>query len=85
METHMKTTVELPDELLIAAKKRAAETGTTLKEIFERSLRRELSSSHGRKRPGRSAIRFLTVRGRGPEGLDLTSRAAMWDWIQRNR
>jgi hypothetical protein len=84
MESHMKTTIELPDELLIAAKKRAAETGTTLKEIFERSLRRELTGGATEK-PRRRKIRFVTAEGGGPEGLDLSSRVAMWEWIGRNR
>lgn len=35
----MKTTVELPDELLIEAKKRAAELRVPLKSIIEESLR----------------------------------------------
>ena len=39
----MRTTIDLPDELLVAAKKRAAESRTTLREIFEQGLRRELS------------------------------------------
>ena len=38
--SHMKTTIDLPDELLIRAKKHAAEARTTLREIFERGLRR---------------------------------------------
>jgi len=46
----MKTTVELPDELVIAAKKRAAE-GTPLNGEGERSL---LAFSHSR--PNASAV-----------------------------
>ena len=42
MGTHMKTTVDLPDALVIAAKKRAAEERTTLRKILESGLRREL-------------------------------------------
>ncbi|HEX9781795.1 MAG TPA: hypothetical protein VGA56_03570 [Opitutaceae bacterium] len=38
----MKTTLDLPDDLLIAAKKVAAERRTTLKEMVTRSLRREI-------------------------------------------
>ncbi|HXG31999.1 MAG TPA: hypothetical protein VNJ11_01430 [Bryobacteraceae bacterium] len=34
----MKTTVDLPDELLIAAKKRAAEERLTLRELLARGL-----------------------------------------------
>ena len=38
----MKTTLDLPDDLLIAAKKLAAERRTTLKDMVTRSLRREI-------------------------------------------
>jgi len=40
----MKTTVELPDDLLIAAKKRAAELRVPLRSIIEESLRSGLRS-----------------------------------------
>jgi hypothetical protein len=40
----MKTTVELPDQLLIEAKKRAAELRVPLKSIIEESLRSGLRS-----------------------------------------
>ena len=42
MVTHMKTTIELPDELLISAKQKAASQRTTLKCLIERALRREI-------------------------------------------
>lgn len=42
----MKTTLELPDDLLIQAKQVAAQRRTTLKEIVTRSLRRELSQAN---------------------------------------
>ncbi len=38
----MKTTLELPDDLLIAAKQAAIRRRTTLKELIMRSLRREI-------------------------------------------
>ncbi|MDF1659162.1 MAG: hypothetical protein P1U58_16210 [Verrucomicrobiales bacterium] len=38
----MKTTLELPDDLLIKAKQVAAQRRTTLKEMVTHSLRREL-------------------------------------------
>jgi hypothetical protein len=38
----MRTTVDLPDELIRAAKARAAERGETLKELFTRLLAREV-------------------------------------------
>ncbi|MGE5346314.1 MAG: hypothetical protein ACM3JH_10190 [Acidithiobacillales bacterium] len=78
----MKTTVELPDELLIAAKKRAAETRTSLKEILSRGLRRELAQPA--QRPSRSRrVRWVTVAGGLPPGLDMSDREAMYRFIRR--
>ena len=44
----MKTTVELPEGLLLEAKRKALETRTTLREIMERALRRELRQTGSR-------------------------------------
>ena len=41
----VKTTIEIPDDLLIEAKKRAAEERTTLRKLFARGLRRELGAT----------------------------------------
>src|SRR2546429_8077965 len=47
----MKTTIELPDELLVAAKQRAAELRCTLNTLVERGLRKELQQPRsGRRR-----------------------------------
>ena len=80
----MKTTIDLPDELLVQAKKRAAESRTTLREIFERGLRRELNgpAGSGRRAP---RIRWVTARGGLPEGLEVRDRARMHEWIRRER
>ena len=86
MVSCMKTTVELPDALFVAAKKRAAEERTTLRTILARALRHELI---GRRRPsGRPKlrpIRWVTVSGGLPDGLDVSDRAAMHEWLRRNR
>ena len=82
---HMKTTIDLPDELVVAAKKRAADQRTTLRAIFERGLRRELRTSTPRPGARAGRIRWLTVRGGVPEGLDLTDRTAMHDRLRKTR
>jgi hypothetical protein len=81
----MKTTVELPDDLLLAAKRRALESRTTLRHILERALRRELRQAGGRptRRPRR--IRWVTSAGGLPPGLEVSDRSQMWDWIQGER
>jgi len=83
----MKTTIDLPDELLIAAKKRAAESRLTLREIFERGLRRELRQPRGGRRAGRRprVIRWVTVAGGLPPGLDVANREKMHAWLSGQR
>ena len=39
----MRTTIDLPDNLMKKAKKKAIEEGITLKELFTRTLEKELS------------------------------------------
>jgi hypothetical protein len=85
MVSHMKTTIELPDDLLIAAKKRAAESRSTLREIFERGLRRELAGKRLVRRGRVPAIRWVTARGGLPPGVDVSDRVALHDWIRRQR
>lgn len=45
----MKTTIELPDDLLIEAKAAAVRRRTTLKAIIEHALRRELRQDQPRQ------------------------------------
>ena len=86
MGFHMKTTVEIPDALFIAAKKRAAEERTTLRQILERSLRRELGRRmRQRTTPARHPIRWVTVDGGLPEGLNVADRAAMHEWLRSDQ
>ncbi len=48
----MRTTIDLPDKLMKEAKKKAIEEGITLKELFTRTLEKELSgSATGQKAP----------------------------------
>ena len=79
--SHMKTTVDLPDDLVIAAKKKAAEERLTLKVLIERGLRGQLAA---RTRPSHHApIRWVTVDGRLPADLPLEDREAMRAWLAR--
>jgi len=41
----MRTTIDIPDQLMKAAKKQAIEDGITLKEFFTRTLEKELSTN----------------------------------------
>ncbi len=71
MVTHMKTTVELPDELLRAAQSIARAEGTTLKSLLEEGLRAVLERHRG---GGQFALPDASVDGRGllPEFADAS-------------
>lgn len=81
----MKTTIELPDDLMVAAKKQAAEARSTLRELVERGLRRELRGDRRAPPRSRRAIRWVTVEGGLPPDVDLADRSAMSDWLRRGR
>jgi hypothetical protein len=80
----MKTTVDLPEDLLRDWKKKAAEEGTTLKEMWESLLS---SALHPTRPPRRSKrkIRWVTAAGGLPPGLDISSRERMWEWFRTHR
>jgi hypothetical protein len=83
----MKATVELPDDLVVAAKKKAAELRRPLRELVERGLRAELRReppARGNRRTGRAAIRWVTAPGGLPRGVDVADRAAMHDALRRD-
>jgi hypothetical protein len=82
----MKTTVELPDELLIAAKKRAADLRRPLRVLIERGLRHELEAPNGPQKPkARRKPKWVTVDGGLPKGLDVSDRSSMHAWIAGGR
>jgi hypothetical protein len=47
----MRTTIELPSDLMQAAKVRAAQRGESLKDLFTRAIAHEVGGT-GRSRPG---------------------------------
>ena len=82
----MKTTFDIPEELLVRAKKRAAELRRPLRTLVTEGLREQLAAP--RKPPrGRAStrrrIRWVTAAGGLPPGLDLTNREQMYDWLRR--
>jgi hypothetical protein len=80
----MKTTVEIPDELLREWKKRAAEQGTTLKEMWVLLLRDSLHPP-GKRSASKRKIRWVTGKGGLPPGLDVSNRERMYDWLRGQR
>lgn len=64
----MKTTLELPDDLLIEAKSVAARRRTTLKELITKSLRREIGMDQPDSLAPESAFEV------GPLGLPVLKK-----------
>lgn len=79
----MKTTLDLPDELLIEAKKKAAEQRRPLRALFEEGLRMVLNKQVARK-PRKKVVRLVTVKGGLAPDLDLSDRDAMMKWIEKH-
>ena len=81
----MKTTIDIPEELLVRAKKRAAELRCPLRVLVTEGLRGQLAAprQHGGARTSaRNRIRWITAAGGLPPGLDLTDREQMHDWLR---
>jgi hypothetical protein len=76
MASHMKTTVHIPDALLEEAKAIASREGSTLRELIEAGLRREVTE---RRRRRRFELRDASFTGRG---LQPEFRDAGWDHIR---
>jgi hypothetical protein len=76
MVTHMKTTIEIADSLLVAAKRLAARRGTTLRAVIEDGLRRLLREQ---QKHGRFRLRRATFRG---EGLNPQVREGGWERVR---
>ncbi len=77
----MKTTLDLPDELLIEAKKRAAELRRPLRALVEDGLRMVLRKPERATR--KKDVRLITVKGGLPRELDLSNREAMYEWFEK--
>jgi len=78
----MRTTIELNDELLRRAKRRAADEGTTLREVIERALRAHLEPRRSR---GRYKLHWRTEKGRLQPGVRLDDRDSLFDIMDGRR
>ncbi|MFM7520344.1 MAG: hypothetical protein ACKO9B_07730 [Planctomycetota bacterium] len=84
--SRMKTSIEIPDELFTAAKKRAAELRQPLRTLIEWSLRAELArGSTGGSRPTPVRLTWVTVEGGLPAGIDPADRPTMHERLARRR
>lgn len=83
MGSHMKTTVEIADDLLQKAKHLASKERTTLRTLIEEGLRLVLGKRRGR---GRFQLRKASVGGKGLQpGIADGDWAALRDSIYGGR
>lgn len=75
----MKTTLNLPDDLLAAVRSRAAERGTTMTAVVESALRDALTEPSDE--PFR--LELPTTRGRRQPAIDVDSNAAIDEYLDR--
>ena len=75
----MRTTINLPDKLMLQAKKAAVESNTTLTEIIANALREALAR-RSRKSSNKKRTRLITYGSGGTfPGIDLDNSAALLD------
>jgi hypothetical protein len=82
MVNSMKTTLNLDEELLAHAKRRAAERGTTLTHVIEEALRSLLLAPAS---PQHFRLRLPTVRGDRPPPVDPADRDALYELMDRGQ
>lgn len=76
----MRTTVELPDELLRELKSLAARRGRSMKEIVLDAIAREVSRARGAARRGHS-VKLPLVRSKQPGALRSMTNAEIEDLL----
>jgi len=74
----MRTTIDLPDHLLVDAKKLAAERHVPLTRLLEESLRAYLAVERSRPRGKPEPLPVLTDPAPAP-GIDLDDTSRLWE------
>lgn len=79
----VKTTVELPEDLIAEAKKLAAQTRSSLRNLIEEGLRARLLKETLRKQQAsnQTGIRWITTAGPVPEVVDDGDRERILRWL----
>ncbi|MHB8511062.1 MAG: hypothetical protein ACYDCC_02680 [Actinomycetota bacterium] len=78
----MKTTLNLHDELLNAAKQRALDRGRTLTSVIEDALRAYLFGGTAREEAPKYEFNFPVVHDTAPPSIDVLNRDAIYEeWL----
>jgi hypothetical protein len=81
MLEHMRTTLNINNEIMLLVKKRAAESGRTITEIVEEALRKEVSGQPPTTH--RFVLRWSGVSGKALPGIDLADRDSLYGAMER--
>jgi hypothetical protein len=76
----MKTTLDMDDDLLAQAKKRAAARGMTLKAFVEEALRARMLPRSSKKR--RFRMKLPVVEDTAPPAVDIADRDRLYDFME---
>ena len=79
----MKTTLLLPDPLMLALKRRAAERGTSLSALATELLQRGLDEP--RRADPAYEPNFPVFKGTGLPSVDISDRGALYDFLEAER
>jgi plasmid stability protein len=79
----MRTTLDIDGELVKEIKRRAAETGRTMTEVIEDTLREGLRPREKQGKPYR--LRIPIVKGKLQPGVDLNDRDSLYDIMEGRR
>jgi hypothetical protein len=84
MSRHMRTTVRLPDHLMIQAKKEAQRRGKTLTALIEQGLRLVLAQPPNPKQRKWISLPVSDATGGLRPGVDLNNSADLWDLMDED-
>lgn len=82
MFSHMKTTVDLDEQLLRLAKQHAAASGLTLRAYIENALRAQLLPTPERRAPFKLEVPI--VEGARRPAVEVADRDALYDLMERD-
>ena len=80
---HMRTTLNIDDELMKRVKEKAAVTGKTMTQIVEEALLREVAGVA--ERPASFKLHWVTAEGPPAPGVDLSDRDSLYDAMEHRR
>ena len=83
MLTHMRTTLNIDDQLMSRVRQMAARRGVTLTQVFEDALREMLANLEASRIP--TSFEIPVVEGRRPPAVDFADRDVLYEHLDGRR